>query len=61
LYYYANVIRHMYVLEPEVDEPMIVPKAYSGVVWVTVIAVLLIGIMPSSLLWLSTISSKGLG
>ena len=61
LYYYVNVIRHMYLFEPDDGEPMVIPRAYSGVVWATVIGVLLIGIIPGSLIWLSTISSKGFG
>ncbi len=61
LYYYVNVIRHMYVLEPTTEAPLIFPVAYKGVVWATVLGTLIIGVMPGPLLWLSTISSKGFG
>lgn len=61
LYYYVNVIRHMYVLEPVTEAPLVFPVAYKGVVWVTVLGTLIIGVMPGPLLWLSTISSKGFG
>ncbi len=61
IYYYVNVIRHMFLFEPDVDEPMVVPRTYSGVVWTAVIGVILIGVIPGPLLWLSTISSKGFG
>ena len=61
LYYYANVTRHMYFLEPSSDQPLVTPAAFKGVVWVTVLAVLIIGAIPQPLVWLSAISAKGFG
>jgi NADH-quinone oxidoreductase subunit N len=61
LYYYANVIRHMYLLEPARDEPLLAPKAFSFVVSLTFAAVLLIGILPDLLFRLALLSTKGFG
>lgn len=61
LYYYANVIRHMYFLEPSSEQPLVTPAAFKGIVWVTVLAVLIIGFIPQPLIWLSIISARGFG
>lgn len=61
LYYYSGVIRHMYFMEPSSDQPLATPAAFKGVVWVTVLAVLIIGAIPGSIVWLSTLSARGFG
>ncbi len=46
LYYYVNVIRHMYLFEPDTEEALSTPATFSGVIWITVLATLLIGVYP---------------
>jgi len=61
LYYYANVVRTMYFLEPNNDQPLVIPNAFKGVVWATVAVTLIVGVIPQPLVWLSTLSAKGFG
>jgi len=61
LYYYVNVIRHMYVFEPDSDRPLVVPGAFRGVVVVTFIAVIIIGVLPGPLSALAKLSARGFG
>ncbi len=59
LYYYVNVVRHMYLLEPESDLPLEYPRAFKGVVWATGLATIILGVVPNSLFVLSKISAGG--
>lgn len=61
LYYYVNVIRHMYLFEPSTETALVTPRAFSGVVWATMAVTLLIGVAPQPLFWLSQISARGFG
>lgn len=61
LYYYANIIRHMYLLDADIDTPLVTPVAFKGVVWVAVMGTLLIGVYPELLVRLSNISARGFG
>lgn len=61
LYYYTNVIRHMYLFEPKLNGPLATPVAFKAVVWAAVIGVLMIGVVPQPLLQLTKISLRGLG
>lgn len=49
LYYYVNVIRHMYLLEPDTETEVPGIFAFSGVIWVTVLGTLIIGFIPAVL------------
>jgi NADH-quinone oxidoreductase subunit N len=40
LYYYINVIRHMYLLEPDSDTEIASTPAFSGAIWITMVGVL---------------------
>ena len=46
LYYYARVVKYMYVLPPESPEKMKLPFAYTVAILLALIGVLAIGIVP---------------
>ncbi|MCD4799657.1 MAG: NADH-quinone oxidoreductase subunit N, partial [Methanosarcinales archaeon] len=46
LYYYARVVKYMYVLPPSSDEKLKVPGAYALAILLAIIGVLAIGIVP---------------
>jgi proton-translocating NADH-quinone oxidoreductase chain N len=59
LYYYFNVVRHMYIFKSPSERELNVPLSFKSVVWVTVIATLVLGVFPQPLIWLSQVSAKG--
>ena len=46
LYYYARVVKYMYVLPPSSDEKLKMPGAYALAILLAIIGVLAIGIVP---------------
>jgi NADH-quinone oxidoreductase subunit N len=57
MYYYANVIRHMYLLEPEVETALTENLPIKAVILVMVIGVILLGVLPQQLTEISKFSS----
>jgi len=58
LYYYVNVIRHMYLFEPKTEKPLVVSNNYKGAAWLTLAGTLIIGVYPQPLVWLAQIATK---
>lgn len=58
LYYYVNVIRHMYLFEPKTEKPLVVSNNYKGATWIALAGTLIIGFYPQPLVWLSQLATK---
>lgn len=50
LYYYLEIVRQMYILPPETEEPVSVSSALSGALLIAVMGVLILGLYPAPLI-----------
>lgn len=61
LYYYVNVIRHMYLLEPASETEVPSPWAFKGAIWFTLAGTLAVGILPTILANVSESVARSFG
>ena len=58
LYYYFNVVRHIYLLKPIEEQELSIPPLFKTVVWVTLAGTLLLGVYPQYLFKAATEAVK---
>ncbi len=61
VYYYFNVVRHMYIIQPPEETEIKTPRMYKLVIWIATIGTLVLGVLPQSLISLSQFVAKGFG
>ncbi len=61
IYYYVNIVRHMYILEPAAPEDIKTPSMFKVVIWITVLGTMVFGVFPGSIIEISKTVVKGFG
>ncbi len=61
IYYYINIARHMYIVEPAAAEDIKTPSMFRAVIWITVIGTVLFGVLPGAIIEISKTVVKGFG
>lgn len=61
LYYYVNVIRHMYIMDAPTIEEIKTPPMFRSVIWLALAGTIILGVLPQQLIHLSQFIAKGFG